>query len=369
MKRVLLLILFSLFLPGVVSAAEIYLWPNNWQVRPGETFLLELQVNSDQQINALEGELIWQPTDLELLSVNTGGSIFDLWISEPTKFSPGQVSLVAGATIPWQGNSGKIANFLFKAGVNLTSTRINLSDNTKLIRADGTAEMLTVDILPAVVEMVNTESIATIITSNLIPDENKWIAVNTFDIHWPKQDQVEYSYLLTMDPTQLPDEIPESLTNNLQYENLPDGIYYFILRSRPVGGNWQDRVMRRAMIDTLPPEFTELRLIDEKQTFGLAKNLFFAVIDNFSGINQVTLSVNDNQPQIINNPWRVPKHWLKKTKIEIIASDLAGNTTSKHLTLEPIVPKWLWLSLLIIIIILLVVTTYILWQKRKTKLS
>ena len=64
-----------------------------------------------------------------------------------------------------------------------------------------------------------------------------------------------YSYFLTHDPTQLPDDIAEGLVGDVQYEGLDDGIYYFVMKVWDGNNNYLGKVIRRGQLDATPPVF------------------------------------------------------------------------------------------------------------------
>lgn len=361
-------VVIILFFPLSSKAAEIYLWPQGLSVSQNETFLIDLRINSSESINALDTKISWLPEELELMSVSTGDSIFDLWVSDPNKFSLDRARLIAGASTPWQGNGGKVATFLFKALVSHDQVQISIDDDTKLIRHGGDAEVVTVDLLPTNINVNPVGVGEPLLTSTRIPNEDQWYPVNIFDIAWAVNPNLEYSYLLTMDPTQLPDDVPESLLANIQYDGLADGIYYFVLRYRNLNGQWQNKVTRRAMIDITKPSFNELKLIDKKDSYGLEKNLFFAATDNASGVSHFTLSIDKQPPQIVTSPHVVPKKWFQKQNLTLRVIDNAGNFQQESLVLSALIPSWVWLIVLFIIIII-GTFFYRLWKIKKQKSS
>jgi hypothetical protein len=203
------------------------------------------------------------------------------------------------------------------------------------------------------------------LSSTRIPVEDIWYTTNTFDIRWEQKPDMEYSYLLTMDPTQLPDDVPESLIENIQYEGLADGIYYFVLKFRQVGGEWQNVITRRAMIDSSPPQFNDLRIIEKTDSYGLQKNLFYSVIDDTSGVFQVTLKEKEQNQYPISSPWEIEKKWLTGQSLELLATDRAGNIHAQTIVVPAIVPWWVWLICLFIIILITGLIMVRLWRTRK----
>jgi len=365
MKRIILLCIFLFCIATKVQAIELFLWPQNIVVTKDQTFLIDLKVTSDEPLNALDTAVYWQPKELELLSVNTGGSIFDLWVTDTKTPGLGNLKIIAGASTPFQGQGGMIASFLFKAKVDLAQVPIYVGEDTKLVRYGGEAELLDVKLLPAKIDILPVNLQAPVLSSTRIPVEDVWYTTNIFDIRWEQKIDMEYSYLLTMDPTQTPDDVPESLIENIQYEGLADGIYYFVLKYRQVGGEWQNVITRRAMIDTTAPQFNDLRIIEKNDSYGLQKNLFYSVIDDASGISQVTLQAQGQNQYPISSPWEVEKKWFTSQSLELSAIDRAGNRYTRTIAVSALIPWWVWLICLFIIIFITGLLMVRLWRKRK----
>jgi hypothetical protein len=82
-----IVILFSTFYfllsTGLLEAAEIRLDSQKVNVKTGEQFVVDVRVNSDESLNAVEGRLTF-PTDvLSIKEIREGNSVLTLWIEKP----------------------------------------------------------------------------------------------------------------------------------------------------------------------------------------------------------------------------------------------------------------------------------------------
>src|ERR1043166_3587861 len=71
--------------PFSASAASIYLDPDKGTYGPGDTFIVNVRLNTDGEcINAANVELVYPAKSLRAVDFSKGGSIFSLWVTEPT---------------------------------------------------------------------------------------------------------------------------------------------------------------------------------------------------------------------------------------------------------------------------------------------
>jgi hypothetical protein len=88
-KKFLILfsVLFSFYLalPSWAGAAQLYLEPSSLEVSAGETFMVDIKIDSEGEcINAVETGLIFPKDILEHVDFSKGKSILSLWAKEPT---------------------------------------------------------------------------------------------------------------------------------------------------------------------------------------------------------------------------------------------------------------------------------------------
>ncbi|MBI3627966.1 MAG: hypothetical protein HY220_04480 [Candidatus Sungbacteria bacterium] len=95
--------LFALIAPDDANAASIFIKKPLESVRVGDTVLLPVMINTDQEINAIEGAL-----DLDgpfnVASINTGGSVISLWPKTPT-LAGKEISFAGGTPSGVYGNA------------------------------------------------------------------------------------------------------------------------------------------------------------------------------------------------------------------------------------------------------------------------
>ncbi len=121
MKKILFII-FSLLIALPVSAATLYFKPENIQIGVGETGRMELFLDSPENVNALEGKIIFPADLLEVKNLSDGNSIINLWITKPRVENN---SIIFAGIIPggYPAFGGKILTVDFLAKKSLPAGR------------------------------------------------------------------------------------------------------------------------------------------------------------------------------------------------------------------------------------------------------
>jgi hypothetical protein len=117
-KKLKIIILFSifyfLFSASVVSAAILYLEPAAGQYHQGDTFIVEVRLDTEgEYINAVETNLNFPSDILEVRDLSSGNSVLTLWIKNPS-FSGDVISFVGGIPAGYQGPDGLIGKIVFQ---------------------------------------------------------------------------------------------------------------------------------------------------------------------------------------------------------------------------------------------------------------
>ncbi len=360
MKRGVVKIILVVWLfgwPLASGAAEIYFIPAYLEVKENNTFIVDVLLNSDEKINAIDATIVWPADKLQWFTTNKGGSIFDLWVKDPLPLPAGRLRLLAGSTQGFAGRGGKVVSIVFKAIAPTGEVELDFADDIKILLADGKATPAKVEKLSATFAVRGgTEKI--IITSRNQPDQNRWYNNSTFDVHWPFQSDWEYSYIISRDQTIGPDDIPErDKLFDIEFKDLPDGVYYFHLRARPVGGEWGKRMTRRAQIDTTPPRNLTVRVSRDEFLPGKVK-LMFVGIDDMSGIDHYEVRSPGGEWQKASSPYIIPLSWFDQ-RWQVRAFDKAGNYLDREIVIQGRVRlAGLFLLLGILLLVLIVYTLY-----------
>ncbi len=143
--------IISLFLviPLYTQAAILYLEPSQGQYHPGDTFMIEVRINTEGEcVNAMEVYINFPPDILEAVDFSQGNSILTLWVKPPTiepaagiiSFSGGIPGGYCGKILgsPGQGNLlGKAIIKIKNIGQKSKIAEIKFSDSSQILLNDG----------------------------------------------------------------------------------------------------------------------------------------------------------------------------------------------------------------------------------------
>lgn len=139
-------------MPLLTFAAEIRVDGKNREIKVGEQFTATIFLNTEESINALEGQLAFPADLLELVEIQSGNSIVSFWIDKP-KVESDKIffsGIIPGGFI---GEKGSILSMLFQAkkpGDGSIAIR-----SIKVIKNDGvgsTAATITSDFQFSIIE-------------------------------------------------------------------------------------------------------------------------------------------------------------------------------------------------------------------------
>ena len=139
---VLVLVVFSV-LPSAAEAVTIYFTPPPGSIYQGDSFPVEIRLDSPSEvINALEVDIQFPPELLEVLDINRVNSFFSLWPKEPEFFNPlGIVSLAGGLPDPgFQGVNGRVATLNFRAK-KTGEAKLVFNESSRALLNDGSGKM------------------------------------------------------------------------------------------------------------------------------------------------------------------------------------------------------------------------------------
>jgi hypothetical protein len=302
-----LILAFCILVPKVnAQRASLYFSPSSGTYTVGNTFLVQVKVNSGgMAINAADGTIIFDPDKLEVVRISKEDSIFTLWVQEPTfSNSLGTINFAGGKPSPgFIGAAGTIFNIYFRGKTsgttNLTfASGSVLADDGKGTNILGSLGSGVYNLVAKEIKTVPPGEItpqptagppkAPIVSSPDCPDENKWCSNNSPRLEWKlPQDVIAISYAIDKNPITNPKEIFEPISS-VSY-TLEDGIWYFHINFKNQYG-WGALTHRKLMIDTKPPLPFEIEVKMEDPT-DPQPVLFFETKDELSGIEYYELTI------------------------------------------------------------------------------
>ena len=368
------LVLFSFIfifingIPSVTRGAILYLIPSSQELYLGETFLVEVRVDSQEdEINTVLAELDF-PNNLEIIDLSKGESILKLWPEEPS-FSnkEGKIYFTGGIPGGFKGE-GIIGKITFKAN-GIGQAIVNFKESSRVLLNDGEGTPASLIFLERNYLILEEPEGLPKISSSTHPDQNKWSKSNTLHLYWDPVEGTEYSYLLSHYPLAEANEIPDKpegkliLVGDMEYSSLEDGIYYFNLKQKLPNENWSKKATFRVMIDATPPEEFELKIVPIEGKNYLA----FATTDKTSGVDHYEISETKRESQTSWEIGEIPyllKDQNLRSVILVKAVDKAGNER-----IAKIIPpyKISWKEILALASILIAIGLIVFWIIRKIK--
>ncbi len=340
----------------VIDAASVYITTGRAEVQTGETVTATIYVNTNGvPINSVEG-VISVPSDiLEILSVNTTGSVLSLWVEQPA-FSGGMVTFNGGVPNPgYTGSAGKVLSIQMrakrdgKATIAFQSATVRANDG---LGTDATQSKTGVSVVvtappatkPTTPEVKETPKptevgpAAPIVSSKDMPDPEKWYSLSDTTFLWSVPKGVTSLQLLfDRDPDSTPTVSYTPAINSKEVNDIEEGLSYFHIRYRDSSG-WGKITHRKVKIDTTAPESLTVNhsILDSGQAV-----IDISAKDSASGIAKYLITVDGQAPAEIkstnaNGPTRytfanVPAGIRGVT---VKAFDAAGNTAEESLSIN-----------------------------------
>jgi len=339
----LVIIILSFFaVPSVdAQSASLYLSPSSGTFFVGSTFSVSIVIDTKgNEINAVEVDLKFPPDILQVTSPTAGESFIAEWLTPPSYSNiGGTVSFKGGIPGGITASAGLISTITFRARSSGTA-RVEFSDSSKILLHDGKGTPIFTKNFGGVYEILIPLPESPQIFSYSHPEPDVWYSNSSPSFSWEKEEGViDFSFSFSQNPLENPDTISEGDIIFKSYDDVPDGIWYFHLRSKK-DGLWGTASHFQVKIDTTPPQKFEPR-VDAYAGF-----VYFETKDSHSGIDRYEISFLDlNQvpaptPFFIEagSPFKIPFKEPGKYKVIVGAYDRAGNYQESETTFRLISP-------------------------------
>ena len=358
--------IFYILMPFPVQAVTLYFVPQSQTVYQNDSFIVSLMVDTEnEEINAIEGYLSFPQDKLEIVDIGKGESVLNLWVKEPS-FSnqTGEINFIGGIPEGFNGK-GKLISIIFRGISNIISTEsvsLSFKKDSRVLLNDGEGTSASLNFKKAEYEIIKKPEGLPVIFSKTHPDQNKWYKETTLHLNWDLIEGTEYSFLLSHDPLEEPDEIADTPEGELiwmgdiEYKGLEDGIYYFTLRQKLPDKKWSESVRFRAMIDATPPEDFQPQITEIEGK----KYLVFVAEDKTSGVDYYEVKEGKRDFKRAISPYLLEDQDLR-SKIKIKAVDKARNEKVSEI-IPPFKVSW---KDIIVLLVILIGIGVILWIIRK----
>ncbi|MDO8524600.1 MAG: cohesin domain-containing protein [bacterium] len=349
-----------LFISSCVQAASLSFSPSAGSYTVGNTFSVNVYVSSaDQAMNAASGAVSFPADKLEVVSLSKVGSVFSLWVQEPSFSNTSGVANFEGVVLNpgFLGASGKIVTLNFKAKSSGSAT-ISFASGSILANDGQGTNILTAmksalfNIQPAQPQASEPKSApalgvpqAPVIFSPTHPNQEKWYSNNKPKFAWQlPSNATAVRMLFDKYPSSPPVVLYSQPVFEKQLDEVVDGVWYFHCQFKNESG-WGKVGHFRFQIDTQPPEAFSIVSEEGEKTENPQPAILFDTVDKLSGIDFFKLKINDGnltipaENKLKNNPYSLPLQSPGKKTIIVQAFDKAGNFFSTSTELEIVAPN------------------------------
>ncbi|MBP6884605.1 MAG: hypothetical protein KBC17_02145 [Candidatus Pacebacteria bacterium] len=358
MKKILFIfvITFALFLGGTnfAHAAGLSLSISKSEVVENEFITATVLVNTNStSINNAEGIISFPADLLSVESINLNGSIFSIWVEQPSySNSNGTVSFNGGAPNPgYNGIAGTIMRIVFRAK-NAGAVQLSFS-SASVYANDGLGTNVLSTKTPAIFQISNSIKspkieqsaeedlggvpLAPIVISDTVPNPEVWYSTSEVALGWDIPSGVTAVQLLwNGKPFSLPTLTYTPPISGKKFTNVSDGVSYLHVRFKNING-WGKTAHRKVLIDTLPPR--DITLEKDIDSEDIVK-INIASFDVSSGVAKYSIAVDDKMLENNATPIKgfvnisLPRMTSGTHKVSVRAYDKAGNNAEKTFEIE-----------------------------------
>lgn len=354
------------------QGAKIYINPGSGSFSVDSTFDISIFIDTGEDaINAVDVQVKFPPDKLQIINPSAGTSFISLWLQQPT-FSnkDGTISFIGG--VPEKGiktSSGLVSTITFRAKSSGRAV-VEIGEQSAILAADGKGTNILGSVARAVFTLVPKSPGGPKVFSTTHPDQGTWYNKNNITVAWDNEEGVSgYSYILSRNPTEIPDNVQDSDETSIDFTDLKDGVWYFHLKQQ-VAGIYGNTTHYQIKIDTTPPaEFKpKINLLTAAVTRQAM--LSFFTTDALSGIHHYEVSVFDRSKEFgeapffveATSPYRIPDVAVGRAlRVVVRAFDNAGNVRdgtidirTLNFVLSLVRDNWIGLSIALAVLVFLV---------------
>lgn len=294
----LAVLLLASFLPLTGSAqsgvgASLFISPPSGTLTVGGTLTVSVILNTNNQsVNAVEANLSFPPDKLQVVSPMLGTSIVGVWTNQPQFDNQnGTLRFQGGMPNPGINTSrGVVATITFRVK-SVGQAIIKFLDSSKILLNDGLATDVLTNTASGIYNLVLPPPAGPLIISETHPDQTTWYKTNTASLQWANNLPVEgYSYILSNEPIDIPDNISEGTKTQVVYKDLPDGVHFFHVKALR-GGVWGETSHYALKVDATAPAKFPIEIAPSSRTTSRRPIINFNTTDGLSGLDHFEIKI------------------------------------------------------------------------------
>lgn len=321
--------LFCFLVPQFASAAVLFSQSANQDVYEGQTFVMDWFLDTEgRPINSLDLKINYSQEFLEVQDVSAGNSLVNLWIKLPTADNEkGLIELIGGIVNGTKESKVPIFHSVFKVKKSGTAS-VTLNPGSVVLLNDGHGTSEPVKFRNVLFNIYPEQFIPIKVNSPSHPDQNIWYSNRNVEIKFTPKPDTDYSFSFSSNVDIIPEDKKIEIPQNLSYNDMPDGVYYFKLNSKVSDNTWQEAAVFRAQIDATAPESFLPLIASDSSVFDGKPFVSFSTLDKMSGISHYKVKVGLFGDGIeTQSPYQLHKP-LVGDELKVTAYDQAGNLTT-----------------------------------------
>lgn len=341
------IVAFGIFLFGynTANAATLRIDSSPATLSPGSIATLSVVLNSEGvAINNAEAKIVFPADLLEIVSVSKGGSIFSLWVEEPTYSNiSGIIAFNGGIPAPgFTGSYGTAISVVVKAkkvgqaGIIFSDAAVRANDGlgTNVLNTKTGKTISIIAKEEPIKETPKLESVPVVtalqITSPTHPSQESWYKDNSPIYRWKMPEGVTAIQAGIDNNTAGSPRVTYSpVISEKTVKDLDDGIWYFKARARK-NGEWGPVSTYIARIDNTAPKNNNVVFTydDTKKILNIDAD----IIDETSGLDYYEIHLNGSilkkvQPkEFAGGSYSLAVNTPGDNTIKLVAVDRAGNS-------------------------------------------
>ncbi len=292
-----LVLIFSLWAPFAFSAsskaATLYVSPPTGELTVGSTFTVSFYVDTGNQfINVVDAAILFPPDKLQVISPSTGSSFINVWAIQPS-YSNSEGTMSFRGAVPSPGintSAGLISTVSFRVK-SVGSASIRFGQSSKVLLNDGLGTNILQQSQSGVYNLVLPPPSGPIVTSASNPDQTRWYNSQLISLTWSGDTGASgYSYIISDEPVDAPDNIVDGGRTTLTYSNLASGRHYFHIKSLRAG-IWGGTTHFAINVDTQPPATFPISISPGSRTSQHQPVISFFTTDADSGLDHYEIKI------------------------------------------------------------------------------